>query len=194
MCHSSKKKLLNEIELILSKTVLINACIRYYKQLIDIKTTQSDKYSIGENFFNSVSIAYDYVIACELSKIYNKNEEKGSLYSIICSCKNNKSVFQNKKEFNNYLSNTRNRIKELNIKSVKIYRNKYFAHSDKIYFGKEGDLIKKYSFDLDKFDALNKYAIEILSEIYSKIDNCSYRYNPNLLTGCDLNSIIRNLK
>ena len=54
MCVNFKKKLLKEIELILSKTALINTCIIYYRQLLDAKSNQSDKYGIGENFFNSV--------------------------------------------------------------------------------------------------------------------------------------------
>lgn len=194
MCIDLNEKLLREIELILSKTTLINMCIVYYKQLIDAKTNQSDKYSIGKNFFNSVSSAYEYVIACELTKIYNKKEEKESLYSIISSCKDNESVFENEGEYNKYLSNARKEIKKLDINIIKTYRHKYFAHSDEIYFGKEEDLLKEYPFDLDKFDKLNNYAIDILSDIYGKIENCYYRYNPNLLTGFDLNNIIKNLK
>lgn len=187
-------KLLREIELILSKTTLINMCIVYYKQLIDAKTNQSNKYSIGKNFFNSVSSAYEYVIACELTKIYNKKEEKGSLYSIISSCKNNKLVFSCEEEYNKYLSNVRKKIRRLNIENIKTYRHKYFAHSDEIYFGKEEILLKDYPFDLDEFNELNKYAIDILSEIYGKIANSNYTHNPNLLTGFDLNNIIKNLK
>ena len=194
MCIDLNEKLLREIELILSKTTLINMCIVYYKQLIDAKTNQSDKYSIGKNFLNSVSSAYEYVIACELAKIYNKKEEKGSLYSIISSCKDNKSVFENEGEYNKYLSNARKEIKKLDINIIKTYRHKYFAHSDEIYFGKEGDLLKDYPFDLDEFNELNKYAIDILSEIYGKIANSNYTHNPNLLTGFDLNNIIKNLK
>ena len=194
MCLDSNKELLREIELILSKTTLINMCIVYYKQLIDAKTNQFKKYSLGENFFNSVSSAYEYVIACELSKIYNKDEEKGSLYSIISSCKENRSVFDDEKEYNKYLSNARKRIRKLKIENIKTYRNKYFAHSDEIYFGKEENLLKYCPFNLDEFNELNKYAIDILSEMYGKIANCNYTYNPNLLTGFDLNNIIKNLK
>lgn len=192
-CRNSKKRLLNEIELILSKITYINASVVFYKQLIKSKINDPDKYSAGENFFNSVLISYESVITCELWKIYNPKEEKGSLYSILNLCENNKNLFESEYESNSYIYGLRVKIEEKDIKTLRTYRNKYFAHSDKKFFGKENKLLEEYSFNLDYFEDLNKYAINVLSEIYEKIDNCSYCFNPNLLTGYDLYNIIRNL-
>ena len=190
MCVNIKSKLSNEINLILSKTALINTCIEFYKQLIDIKSNQNYKYSMGENFFNSVSIAYDYVIVCELAKLYGCNEEKGSLYSILRVCQNNISLFTNIQE---YISEVSTELKSVDTQTIKTYRDKYLAHCDKKYFGKSNELQIQYKFDLDYFSKLNNYAIKVLSKINSEIQDAVFIYNPNLLSGFDLYKIIEQI-
>ena len=189
----SKKEIINEIELILDKTFLINVSIAFYKQLKSIKFEEPSKYKIWENFFNSTSVAYDYLICCELPKFFNKNEQRGSIYRIIQLCKdysNQLSVYcGEKKSLENLLKSIEEKLNQINVSDLKEYRDKYLAHSDKKYFYNQQHLIDNHSFDLDGFNELNKTAIDILTKIYSQISGETHIFAPNMCFNYDLSKI-----
>ena len=185
------KKILDEIRVMLSKTVVINTCIVFYKQLKDIKKDFPEKYEIGRNFFNSVSCAYDYIIICELVKLFKESEQRGNLYRIISSYKN--SINQNNKEAENTLNNISEELKNIDITPLLVYRDKYLAHSDAKYFGNPQKLEETYAFDLDSYEALNNTAIDILSKLYRELSKEDFSFTPTLMSGYDLYKIINKM-
>lgn len=198
MCNSiTKNDILSEIDLILDKTFVVNVSITFYKQLKSIKFEEPSKYKICENFFNSTSVAYDYLICCEVPKFFNKNEQRGSIYRIIQLCKdynNQLSVCcEEKKSLENLLKSIEEKLNQINVSDLKEYRDKYLAHSDKKYFYNQQNLVDNYSFDLDGFNELNKTAIDILTKIYSQISGITHIFCPDMLFNYDLSKIIDRL-
>jgi len=78
-----RQKIISEIEEMQSRITLVNTCIVFYKQIIKIQKEAPENFNLAKNFFNSVTQAYDYTILCELSKLYEKYAQAGSLYNII---------------------------------------------------------------------------------------------------------------
>ncbi len=197
----SKEEIYTEIELILDKTFLISVIITFYKQLKEKKFEESDKYILSENFFNYTSISYDYLLCCELPKIFNCNfkrkEERGSIYNVLHLCekyiKQLKENCEESESLESFINNVKERIALINVNVLKEYRDKYFAHSDKKYFYSKLSLIDNYKFDLDEFNELNKTAIDILTDIYSKISGTRYIFCPNMFN-FDLNKIFESMK
>lgn len=55
----------------------------FYKQLIEINHETPDKYAKSPNFFNSVTLAYDYGIVCNLFNILDKKGQEGNIYLLF---------------------------------------------------------------------------------------------------------------
>ena len=180
-----KMCILQELDIIFEKLTLINSCIVFYNQLIDLRKTNYSKYAKVNNFFNSVTRGYDYSIACELPKLFNEKEQKGSIQSIAKLCKSEGLI--RKKDFDVIV----NRIKEKenSIIELRKYRDKVLAHSDKEYFVNNRITVKT-PFDLEKYNELNRLAIDILSDIRGKVENCNFIFAPNMVFDFDLKNII----
>lgn len=188
-------ELLEEIEATIRKTVLINTCIVFYKQLLDISVNEPDKYAVGETFFNSVSVSYDYLIICELAKMFNTNEERGNIHNIF----KNVRLLSNSKAENRLfstdecLTSIENTLKDVDIIDIKTYRDKFFTHGDTKYFDNPLKLTSKYEFDLDRFEELNKLAHDILTTLYNVVSlyNTEYKvFGINLVSRYDLYNIV----
>lgn len=180
--------LLKEIEQTISKTVTINTCIVFYNQLHDIKRNYPSKYDMAKNFFNSVSVSYDYVIICELCKLFDGRGKRCSIPKILDKCKGVEPKNTKNDEF--YLK-IKEKLLKIDTSSIKTYRDKYFAHSDKEYFNNVNSLLESHKFDLNEWDQLNKQANEILSELYRKISGENMIFTMDLLSGYDLYHLIK---
>ena len=180
----TKEELLKEIDIIFEKITLIHVSIVYYKKLIDLRKNNSEIYSAGEIFFNSVTRGYDYVIACELPKIFNQKEQKGSIYSILNACKASHLIKES--TINNFKTIIKEKL--FTVDQIKKYRDKVLAHSDKEFFG-NNKLYEENPFCIDKYDELKQTAISLLSDIRSEIEGINYIFTTDMIK-CDFIDLI----
>ena len=185
------EELNNDIYYLCYKTAEINACIVFYRQLIDIHHETPEKYSKATNFFNSVTSAYDYGIICNLFNILDKKGEAGNIYilfkNVLKFIKNRDDVALKRLEkCNNLLDEI-----ESQKPSIMMLRNKRFAHTDRRYYLNPGLLFKKANFDLKKFEELTEKITAFLSELYSILNNESKSFSTTLCSGYDLYNLIK---
>lgn len=190
-CESEKiegrrEEINNNIDLIYCELVLTHSCITFYNQMKAIKKNHPDEYKKGENFLNSVSIAYDHLIIITLSKIFDRNGQKASLSSVINNCVEDHLISE---EESAKIRSGLEEYKEV-IKSIHIFRHKYFAHTDKQYDYIIGKLLENRKFDLCKFDELIKSVISLLTNVKSYINQEQYSFKLDLLSGYDLYELL----
>jgi len=198
-----KTKLIRDLEELYYRLGIVNSCIEFYKQMNEALHEYPDIMKASLNYFNTVTLAYDYVITIELAKMYDcdKRDKPVSIPNVLEKCINNPQIFEPlDRSFtlsgffgdqkivkvlyprdDNFIEIIIMIIKMLDkIRMVKEYRDKFFAHNDKKYFTSKELLIKKYPFDFDLLRSLSDTTFYIIDMLYEGLTNRRFGFPPIL--------------
>lgn len=140
-----------------------------YKEIKLNAGTKNDKVNNYPYCFQTIVASLQYTFIMSLNRLLDITENK-NLFKLISMCRTNQNKFNDKDElleklnqFENYLKNKDNLIKE-----VKLLRDKIYAHFDRCYFTKPDELFKNIN---TTYDDIEKTLLECFIHIKGIYEN-----------------------
>ena len=183
--------------------VFLASLIVIYKRLHVRHHDRIDEMNIAPAFFQITMTALFSCIVIWVDKLFDEKSERG-LFNFLGFIENNREVFDTKelqrrrgypdghavlkREQITYqtIKSDRESIKQLDcLESIKLLRDKYYAHFDKEHFFDKSKLINETSCNWSDFDAIIKLASNILNNYSSSFDGQLYVIEASNVTDVD---------